>query len=85
MLTCKQASVVISASLDRPLTLRERLALKFHLLICKYCKRFSQQMQKLGVAIKQMVNTTETDETNQLTSAAKDRIAKLVANTIANG
>jgi Putative zinc-finger len=85
MLTCKQASVVISASLDRPLTLRERLALKFHLFICKYCKRFSQQMQNLGVAIKQMVHTTETDETNQLTSAAKDRIAKLVANTIANG
>lgn len=83
MLTCRQASEVISASLNRPLTLRERFSLKLHLLICKYCKQFSQQLQSIRVAIKHMVNATETDETNQLTSAAKDRIAKLVANTIA--
>jgi hypothetical protein len=78
MLSCKQASQIISQSLDRQLTMRERFALKLHLLVCKYCKRFSQQLESLRVAIKQMVNSTENDNTIEISTAAKNRIAALV-------
>jgi len=75
MLSCRQASQLISQSLDRPLTLRERFALKLHLTICKYCKRFSQQMQTLRFAITKMVSAIENDNTIEMPSEAKKRIA----------
>ena len=78
MLSCKQASQLISLSLDRPLMLRERFALKLHLLICKFCKRFSQQVQTLRVAIKTMVGTIENNNAIEMPSAAKKSIADLV-------
>ena len=78
MLSCKQASQIISQSLDKPLTTRERFALKLHLIICKYCKRFSQQVQTLRVALKQMISSIENNNTIELPSAAKNRIAALV-------
>ena len=78
MLSCKQTSQLISQSLDRPLMMRERFALKLHLLICKYCKRFSQQVQTLHVAIKTMVSSIESNNSIEMPSVAKKRIADLV-------
>ena len=80
MLTCKQASQYISASLDRPLSLRERLSLKLHLFICKYCKRFSQQLHDMRVALKTMASHIENDNSIKMPSVAKNRIATLVEN-----
>ena len=77
MLSCKQASQIISQSLDRPLAMRERFALSLHLFICKYCKRFSQHMQCLRVAIKQMVVSIEDDNTIEMPVEAKKRITNL--------
>ena len=83
MLTCKQASQFISQSLDRPLTLRERLALKLHLFICKYCKRFSQQLASMRVALETMTNTTENDNRIEMPEESKRRIAENVKKHIA--
>jgi hypothetical protein len=82
MLSCKQASQIISQSLDRPLTIRERFALKLHLLICKYCKRFSQQLHTLRVALTLATSAIENDDTIKMPSTTKKRITDLIdANT----
>lgn len=78
MLTCKQASQFISASLDRPLTLRERFVLKLHLFICDKCRQFSQHLQTIRVAIKTMVDSIEANNSIKIPSAAKKRITDLV-------
>ena len=78
MLSCKQASQLISQSLDRKLSWRERLALCMHLLICKYCTRFSQQLQILRVALKRMSEAVENNTNITLPSATKARIAKSI-------
>jgi hypothetical protein len=78
MLSCKQASQIISQSLDRPLTMRERFALKLHLLVCKYCKRFSQHLQTLRVALKRMTSSIENNDTIEMPLAAKKRITDMV-------
>ncbi len=78
MLDCKQTSQLISQSLDRTLTLRERFAMQLHLFVCKYCKQFSQHMQTLHVALKQMTRSIEDNNTIELPSAAKKRISDLV-------
>lgn len=44
---CKDVARMISDSMDRPLTLRERLRLKVHLAICNGCSNFEKQMKAL--------------------------------------
>ncbi len=45
MLSCKRVAQLASESLDRPLTLQERLLLRFHLLFCKFCSRYVRQLE----------------------------------------
>ena len=78
MLDCKQTSQLISQSLDRSLTLRERFALRLHLLVCKYCKQFSQHLQTIRVALKQMTNSIESNDGIAMPSAAKNRILQSI-------
>ena len=54
MLTCRQATHLMSEQLDRPLSLRERLALRLHLLICRGCRNFGQQMMFLRNASRRL-------------------------------
>jgi hypothetical protein len=74
--SCKQASQIISQSLDRQLTWTERFNLRLHLLMCTYCARFRQQLITLRSALTRMSNQIEQDETIQLPSETKARIAK---------
>lgn len=76
MLNCRQASQFISTSFDRPLTLRERVALGTHLLICKYCKRFNQQLRVINLYVKKLVQANENDTLINMPSATKNRIIK---------
>jgi hypothetical protein len=76
MLNCKQASQLVSRALDEELSLRERFALKLHLLICKYCSRFSQQLKTLSVAINKIGKTIENDTNIKLPTGTKNKIAK---------
>ncbi len=42
--TCREAAALLVAREDRALTLEDRLALRLHLLACKACPNFAQQM-----------------------------------------
>ena len=44
MLTCKEASQLVSQRQDRTLTWREHLGLRIHLWICHNCRHFAQQL-----------------------------------------
>lgn len=74
MLNCKQASELVSQSLDRPLSWSNRLQLKLHLLICKFCKRFFKQMHGMKHAAKQMQQNIESDDSITLSDSAKQKI-----------
>ena len=84
MLDCKKSSQLISQSLDRSLTLRERVALKLHLFICNKCRQFSQHLETMRVAIKTMLSAVESNNSIQMPSATKKRIADLVEAQRAN-
>lgn len=45
MLTCKHATKLMSQSQDRPLELKERVSLKFHLMMCSGCTNYNKQME----------------------------------------
>lgn len=79
MLTCKQASKLISQSLDRPLSLSGRVKLRFHLFICDACTRFNKQLGQLRTAVHRMRQDTENDDSIELPSDAKVRITNAIA------
>lgn len=78
MLTCKQASQLLSQSLDRPLNRGERFGLRLHLLICKFCKRFWQQVVVIQNAIRLEVKMTEQNEEIKLSKDAVQRITQAI-------
>ena len=42
---CNEISQLASESLDRPLTLRERLKFKLHLSMCSHCRDYDHNMK----------------------------------------
>ncbi|UCG14955.1 MAG: zf-HC2 domain-containing protein [Deltaproteobacteria bacterium] len=44
MFSCKQATERMSASLDGKLSLSQRIGLRLHLLMCKFCSRCWSQL-----------------------------------------
>lgn len=52
MLSCKDANRLTSESLDRRLSLRARLGLRVHLLMCSGCRTASRQMMALDGLIR---------------------------------
>lgn len=76
MLNCKQTSLLVSQSLDRPLTWRERWAVRAHLLICVYCRRFKQQLLWIRSQLSHWQQRMTEDQSLGLSSAAKERITQ---------
>lgn len=56
LLSCKQATRLLSESLDRPLGLTERLELRLHLKICTGCRRYQQQLRLIRKACHNYTN-----------------------------
>ncbi|HCU85443.1 MULTISPECIES: zf-HC2 domain-containing protein [unclassified Methylophilus] len=76
MLNCKQTSVLVSQSLDRPLTWRERWAVRLHLAICIYCRRFTQQLKWIRNAMQVWQQQVTNDSEIALSQAARERITQ---------
>ena len=49
-LSCKEASELLSQSIERRLSLRENLQLRLHLFLCAACAQFRRQMEFLHAA-----------------------------------
>jgi len=78
MLNCKNASKLVSESLDRKLSFFERWQLKFHLLICDACNGFNAQLHQLRAMLNKMRLQTEEDGSITLSAEAKDRIKEKI-------
>ena len=50
MLSCKEATRLLSQAQDRRLSYGERIKLRLHLLACVACSRFSRQLAVLREA-----------------------------------
>ena len=79
MLDCKHATQLASQAMEKQLTFRQRMALRFHLLMCDACTQFTRQLQVLRKAVGQLGRHIENDERLVLSKHARERIAKAVA------
>lgn len=73
MLSCKEVSRLLSESLDRKLPLRQRLGVRMHLLMCRFCSRFWKQTLFVRDAAHHYV---ETATSTGLSAEARQRIKR---------
>jgi len=55
MLSCKEIGELLSQAMDRKLSFRERLGLKFHLFICKTCSCYDKQLQFIARSARRLM------------------------------
>ncbi|MGQ0523455.1 MAG: zf-HC2 domain-containing protein [Betaproteobacteria bacterium] len=55
MLKCREVSELLSQAQDRPLTLREKLAVHVHLPLCDACRNFRTQLDVLRAAVRRYI------------------------------
>ncbi|NML28320.1 zf-HC2 domain-containing protein [Zoogloea dura] len=61
MLTCRHATRIMSEGMDRPLSLGERLQLRFHLAFCRGCRAFRRQTAFLRRASRAFIRLSDDD------------------------
>lgn len=54
MLNCKQTTKLLSEKQDRPLSFRERFALRLHLMMCSGCTNYDRQLEFIRKACRRI-------------------------------
>lgn len=76
-LSCDEASELLSNALDRPLSRGEDLAVRLHLLCCRFCRRYRRQIRWLHNLSLQFDRVIDAPSAGLALSAnARDRIAR---------
>ena len=76
---CKEIVKIVSASLDRKLTFRERTVMRLHLVACKPCVRYMEQSNFLGSAASQLDENLKHELfAGRLSDDARDRIKNVL-------
>lgn len=81
MPSCKEVSRLVSESLDRDLSFRQRSSLRLHLLMCSLCSRFRRQMLFLRDAARFFGEASEKDKlpaNDRLSPEARARIKRVL-------
>ena len=71
---CHDITRLISQSLDQPLPLRTRVALRVHFLICVWCERYRDQLRLLCTAMKSCRGDGEDKMRGGLSPDARTRL-----------
>ena len=80
MLTCKDASRLVSESQERSLRFGERWGLRLHLWICVNCRRFERQLHLLRQALRRLARAEATlTQSARLSPEARERIRRALA------
>lgn len=77
MLTCKQTLLLGMESSYRQLSWRERAGVRMHLMFCRACQRFKQQMDFMRKAAHRFSKEqVDADKQVRLSAEALERIAR---------
>lgn len=76
MLTCKDATALVSRSMDSPLPWRQRMALRVHLALCRLCNRYERQLRVLRRAVRLLDESGTTRDGPSLSAEARARMER---------
>ena len=81
MLTCKETAIIVLSSSDTKHSLRDRFSMKAHLVMCKSCQRFSNQITLLNQTLQHRINNIENSSDKViLTEETRQRILNTIRN-----
>jgi hypothetical protein len=72
--SCRQAARLQSDALERPLSASQRVGLRFHLLICKWCRLYGEQLHFLNGAAQSHADEMTGAIPQKLSAEARERI-----------
>ncbi|MGH9902921.1 MAG: zf-HC2 domain-containing protein [Pyrinomonadaceae bacterium] len=75
--TCRQLAPVMSESLERPLSFRERVTMRLHLWVCIWCVRYLEQLHVMRETLRAREAQVSNDESAAdatLPAEARERI-----------
>ena len=72
--TCKQATRLQSEAMDRRLSFFEKFGLRLHLILCKWCRRYGEQLRFLRFAARECQEHESGQGPHGLTAEARERI-----------
>ena len=84
MLNCREVTRLVSKSMDHRLPWHQRLAMRFHLLYCVWCRRYAAQIQFLRKATKALVVESTEAATPKLSVEAKEQMRKRLEKALKN-
>lgn len=79
MLCCRDAARLASKHRDAPLTLGERWSLWLHLRACEGCRRFREQVRRLGEWVRPGAGDLEGLADVALTAEEQEALARAMA------
>lgn len=59
---CRDVSEMISRSMDTRLPLGKRIGIRFHLMMCRLCRRYQQQLALISDALSSVDKALEAEE-----------------------
>lgn len=80
--TCKDITRLLSDSMDRNLSLRQRIDIKLHLIMCVWCERYKRQLLFLRDALRHSlayIEETGVSPTPSLPPEARERIKRALS------
>lgn len=76
MLNCRQVTRLVSQSMDARLPWHQRLAVRFHLLYCVWCRRYAAQLRFLRKAARGLALETANAPAPKLSGEVKEQMCK---------
>jgi hypothetical protein len=73
---CADLTRTMSESLERELTVRERVTLRLHFLMCVYCERYLAQLKLIREAVRRRAEQPDAAPDATLSPATRERISK---------
>ena len=81
MVSCKDVARLISQSMDAALPLGKRIAVRLHLLTCRFCRRYARQFRLIRETIRHLAAAHDHPEApagETLSPEARGRIRKFL-------
>ncbi len=83
MYNCKEVSEMVSESMDRALPFYQRVLIRMHLLMCKYCTRVREQFKVIRAASRyEELHGKELDSSRSLSNDGKERLKEFLKNNL---
>jgi predicted anti-sigma-YlaC factor YlaD len=76
---CSEISLLASTALDEPPTRAQRVAVAFHCLYCKACRRYRRHVAALRHAIRTMLEHALESDAAALPADARERINRALS------